>query len=74
MGVGVKGNVGFLIKMKYSAYISATFLRKIGLENLYRERCWIDWLVWEEWNVFSANTANYYGLSLPHGMDLSKEI
>lgn len=39
MGVGVKGNVGFLIKMKYSAYISATFLRKIGLENLYRERC-----------------------------------
>lgn len=39
MGVGVKGNVGFLIKMKYSAYISAAFLKKIGLENLYRERC-----------------------------------
>lgn len=39
MGVGVKGTVGLLMKIKYSAYINATFLKNIGLVNLYRERC-----------------------------------
>lgn len=39
IGVGVKGNVGFPMKMKYSAYINATFFMHIGLVNLYRERC-----------------------------------
>lgn len=38
-GVGVKGNVGFPMKMKYSTYINAKYLRNIGLVNLYRERC-----------------------------------
>lgn len=59
MGVGVKGNAGLLMKMKYSACINVTFLRNIGLVNLYRERCRINWLMWKEWNVFSANAANY---------------
>lgn len=39
MGVGVKGDVGFLMQIKYSAYINANFLRNMCLVNLYRERC-----------------------------------